>query len=536
MSLPIVAYGSFRGKAHNYALSVASKYNVKAIPMNDVEISQILIAQTVIFIVSTWGKGVFPENAASFFAKLQKSDEDFSNVNFTVLGLGSSKHKLYDQAGRDLFKEMESKKAKPLFSIYEVDARAADHGESEFVKWFRELESHLPLPKTATQITSSFTITESSENYQIVPPNNFQYAHILDSQILTGEDVRPIAHEYVMQLPDSIEAKAGDHIDILPRNDPEVVSKVISQLCLNGDAVYEIKGESLIPRLVSIRELFDQYIDLNGLPTQFMINSFRQYADEEGKAKLELLHNPDILFPYLQNTSVADFIEEYAQYGVPPLDILISCCPHTVPRTYSVASLPSPENRIKLITHDLEFGNNRHGLCTNYLSKVNSTSPVSVSFVKGIYKAEADVPMILFGVGVGVAPLLSVIEDRKSRGFKSPTFLLFGFRHENYIRPLTKILEGLKSEGSLTDIFYAFSRDHGTEKKYYITDALVDNKDVVWEAWKDPSAAVYYCGPAKGIPERLKDVLEQIIIEKTGVDAGAAAKTCKQHTWFVESF
>lgn len=542
MSSIIIAYGSFKGKGRGFANELALKYGIDAVPMNEVSIDQVMSAGICIFIVSTFGKGVFPENAEKFYANLQQSKADLSNVRYAVLGLGSSKHKLYDQAGRDLYKELQSHNAQPLCPLYEVDSRAADLGISSYLKWTRELESFLPI-SGSKGIKESFKLTQVSQNeYHQVPPKDYSYTHIVESSLLLSGSSTHTSHMYTLQLPENIKYLAGDHFDILPRNDENLVSKAILSLHLSAEQVYKVettRKDCLIPEIISIQELFGQYIDLQGLPTQFMIKAFRDAAEEnhnsEGKEKLLKLNDPDELTKFLEKTSVFEFITEFSVYGVPSLNVLVSVLPLMSPRTYSVSTAPNDENKAKIMVTDIVYGNNKIGLCTGFLSRADQKTQIPLKVIKGVYNQEQDVPMLLFGVGVGIAPLCSVIEDRRKRNFKSPTVLFFGWRHEDESRPLLQMIEKLKEDGALTDAKCGFSRDH-EGRKYYIYDLLNDNKELVWNYWKNPETAVYYCGPALGIPEKLKDGLEGIIVEKKGCSADEAAKACKKHTWYLESF
>lgn len=543
MSSIIVAYGSFKGKGQGFAREFANNYGIEAVTMNEVTIDQVLTAGICIFIVSTFGKGVFPENAEKFYSNLQQSKADLSKVRYAVLGLGSSKHKFYDQAGRDLFKELKAHHAQPLCDLYEVDSRAADQGISSYLKWTRELESHLPLPASSKDIKAQFNLTQVGQSeYKQVPPKDYNYAHIIEKSLLLSEGSAKTSHLYTLQLPENTKYLAGDHFDILPRNRDDLVDKVLSLLHLNPNQIYKFEAlekEYLIPDIISIHELFSQYIDLQGLPTQFMVRAFASAAENnnntEGKQKLLKLHDPNVLVNYLEKASVSDFIEEYAQYGVPPLNILITVLPFTSPRTYSVSTSPNEQNIAKLMVTDAIYGNNKVGLCTGFLSRANKETPVPLRVIRGVYKPEEDTPILLFGVGVGIAPLFSVIEDRKKRNFKSPIILFFAWRHEKESKILLDIITKFKAEGALTDFRCGFSRDHqGT--KYYIFDLLNDNKDLAWSIWQNPDSAVYYCGPALGIQDKLKDILEGIIVEKNGCSVDAAAKICKKHPWYIESF
>ena len=62
----------------NYATTIARSYGISAVTMNSITIEHLLQAQIVIFCVSTWGKGTFPDgvviagNPAKIIAKTEE--------------------------------------------------------------------------------------------------------------------------------------------------------------------------------------------------------------------------------------------------------------------------------------------------------------------------------------------------------------------------------------------------------------------------------------------------------------------------------
>lgn len=534
MSCPLVCYGSSKGKAMNYARIIAERYNTEAVTMNSVSLQDLAQSAVVaIFIVSTWGKGTFPDNAINFYNELQKSDLLLPSLRFAVLGLGSSKCRLYDQAARDLFRVLESRGARPLIPLSEVDARAADKGESVFIQWSRNLETHLPFSNIDDELHPRLTLEPEETCPEWEPPRGYMNATIVKSEVLSADGVKPVIFEHILRIDGLTGYDTACHIKVLPQNPPESVDKVITALHLNGDDAFRVTGEYPGPPVVTVRELFSQYIDLEGLPTQFMIHAFSRYSSGAGREKmLRLLSDNEFLTQYLSNTSVHEFICEFAEYGVPPLSVVASYCPEMMHRTYSAASAQGDDpSLIKIIVTRVGF-NGRTGLASSFLARCRERIPVCV--VNGVY-TPADTPLIMCAIGTGIGPMLSVIEERQARGVKSPCFLFFGSRHRAAIPGLVAEVEAHKASGAITDVFYAFSRDHG-ENKYYITHAMRENTDRIWEVWENGEATLFYCGPARGIPEEIKEILENVSMKKGCMDLAEATKFCKKHRWLIESF
>lgn len=70
---------------------------------------------------------------------------------------------------------------------------------------------------------------------------------------------------------------------------------------------------------------------------------------------------------------------------------------------------------------------------------------------------------MLVALGTGMAPVRAFIQERvaaKRRGEKTgPVYLIYGNRHKDTEYLYEDELQEYKSEGVLTDIFTAFSRD-----------------------------------------------------------------------------
>lgn len=77
-----------------------------------------------IFIVSSTGDGEFPDNGNNFYWFLMKSSKDnsdFSNVRFTLLGLGSSDYSTFMGVPNYLHKTLTKLKAKFFYNYGKAD-------------------------------------------------------------------------------------------------------------------------------------------------------------------------------------------------------------------------------------------------------------------------------------------------------------------------------------------------------------------------------------------------------------------------------
>ena len=219
--------------------------------------------------------------------------------------------------------------------------------------------------------------------------------------------------------------------------------------------------------------------------------------------------------------------------------------PTICPRLYSIASSPlHRENRLDLLVvlnqwHDANE-KKRTGLATNYLFGMRPGSMVAVQIRKGILQLPEDLesPLLMFGLGTGVAPFRGFLQHRHAlrvnEGAKlGPASLYVGFRHENHDFYLKDDYDMWKEDGVLSAVHPAFSHDNLEERGgriYFISDlieeqphdmvaALQLNSDLNSSNAK-PKPHVFYCGPAQGIPDKIQKSMEAAIAnnEAGGID------------------
>jgi len=379
-------------------------------------------------------------------------------------------------------------------------------------------------------------------------PIGYEYGVLISNTILTPANFLPSMHRYQIKLPVGMTYEAGDHVAILAQNDIEQVKAVLSALKLNGDDVLEVsttlpEGFNIIPEKVTIRQLFTQYLDLNGLPSRNLIRAFRQVCNNQFK-KEDLIAILDPTHPQKYNDLVkdissGDFMIEYSKYGIPPLEIIVSACSQIRPRLYSIASAPENTSKIiDLIITDVRFGPGgaRAGLCTNFLQRFGLTK-IAIHCQKGCfgYPKDPSAPMIMAALGCGIAPMLSLLQHRENlSGHIGESALFFGCRYRNTYPILDSILQDYVDIGSMNDLYVAYSREGTT--KTYITDLMLNNPDTVWKYWSNPKTEFYYCGPARGIPDQLHNILIQITMDKGGMTREEAEKFYALHENHIEAF
>jgi sulfite reductase alpha subunit-like flavoprotein len=142
-----------------------------------------------------------------------------------------------------------------------------------------------------------------------------------------------------------------------------------------------------IPPLLTVGELFYQYIDLCGPPTKKFLRDLPFYAiEEEDKNKLLALLDKDdkILSAYLADRTYYEMFEDFPSVTL-PMSILISIIPLIQPRVYAVASSPKQDpSRLDLIVRHERYttpsGRIRNGLCSSHLLSLHTMSMIDSHF------------------------------------------------------------------------------------------------------------------------------------------------------------
>ena len=551
--MPIVSFGSASGSSSRLARTVAGYIGTTPIALNMCGIQKMIKQGSALIICSTFGDGELPANAEKFYEQLKECTEDLSGLRFSVLALGSRDYPKFCIAGHMIDKLLVEKGAKRIAPVVELDASSPDKGEGEFEKWAPLVVTSLgfKMPEISVEAAYKLNIYEDEKDSihrKIMKPLGYQWGVMLSSTVLTPQNYEPAMHRYQIKLPVGMTYNAGDHVAILPRNDPEQVGQVIKLLKLNPKAVVKVDTSlpecyNTIPEKVSVEELFSQYLDLNGRPNRNILRAFKQFTNDNFiRERLTRILDPADIKPFedlMKDISISEFIFEFGNGGYPPLDVLCTSIPLIQSRLYSIASAPSGiSGAIDLVITDNIFGpdNTRRGLCTSFLRRFGLTR-LALRTQPGCfgYPKDPTAPIIMAALGCGVAPMLSLLQHRES--LKRPigdASLFFGCRFRNTYPILDSMLENYTDTDALQDLYVAYSRDGTT--KTYITDLMLQNPDTVWKYWSNPKTEFFYCGPARGIPDQLHNILVGVTMEKGKMSREDAEAFTNAHVHHIEAF
>jgi sulfite reductase (NADPH) flavoprotein alpha-component len=208
---------------------------------------------------------------------------------------------------------------------------------------------------------------------------------------------------------------------------------------------------------------------------------------------------------------------------------LVAALSKLQPRLYSIASSLRryPEQAHLLVTNVgfVSHGRARQGVCTSFLSgriEENTRVPAFIHSAKHFRLPEDPAaPIIMIGVGTGLAPYRGYLQEREATGATGRNWLFFGeqrraanFYHE-------KEMADYSASGLLTRFDTAFSRDQAS--KIYVQHRIRECGREVW-SWLQDGAYLYLCGDAERMAPDVDAAIHAVAEEQGGMSKEAAAE------------
>jgi sulfite reductase (NADPH) flavoprotein alpha-component len=423
----------------------------------------------VCIVTSTYGDGEMPDNAQAYWDALNsEAASRLENLSFSVLALGDRNYTQFCKAGA-LFDErlaaLGAKRIQPRVDC-DVDEEALGH------QWFANLmETLAPDSNTASAAAAAEELPGYSKS------NPFS-AKLKTNRRLTGESSAKETRHFEIVLEGSgLEYEVGDALGVIPANCPEFVAEILTESELAGDETIQLKdGTAMI-----LREALTSRLDLTPFNT------------------------------VLPATGIS------AQELVTPLRGLQH-------RLYSISSSPKAHPgevhlTVGIVRYELG-GRKCKGVCSTFLAERAQSVPVFIHKSPG-FRLPADTarPVIMIGPGTGIAPFRAFLEERRATAPNSKNWLFFGDQHVATDFLYRDELEALFSEGILTHLDTAFSRDQA--EKIYVQNRMLEHSAKLWE-WLQDGAHLYVCGDAKRMAKDVDAALVQIIKEQGNLSEEAA--------------
>jgi len=350
-----------------------------------------------------------------------------------------------------------------------------------------------------------------------------------------------------VQLPAGVSYRVGDHLSVVPRNDPALVDSVARRFGFQpADQIRLQVAEGRRAQLpvgdtVSVGRLLTEFVELQQIATRKQIQIMSEHTRcpvtkpkllayvGDDAASTERYRN-EVLG---KRKSVFDLLEEYPACEL-PFHAYLEMLSLLAPRYYSISSSPAGEASrcsvtVGVVEAPASSGRGVYkGVCSNYLAgrRAGDTIHATVRETKAGFRLPDDpsVPIIMIGPGTGLAPFRGFLQeraDRKAKGARlGPAMLFFGCRHPEQDYLYADELKAFAADG-VTELHTAFSRADGP--KTYVQHVVAAQKAQVWNLI-DKGAIIYVCGDGGKMEPDVKAALVSIYRERTGADASAGLR------------
>ncbi len=330
------------------------------------------------------------------------------------------------------------------------------------------------------------------------------------NKLLSGEgSAKEIRHFEFDLSNDGPDYEAGDALNVIPTNDPELVSAWLEHLGVSGDSAVAGKDESLESLLFSHFEI--------STPNNEFVKAVAERSDDDHLKHIVEHGDKEAMEAYLWSKDSLDIarLNPKAKFSADELVSLFKPLQH---RAYSISSSSklnegSVHLTIAAVRYD-SHGRNHGGVASCYLADRAGAGPVKV-FVspnKSFRVPENnDVPMIMVGPGTGIAPFRAFLQERQAIGATGFNWLFFGDQHAESDFIYREELKKMQADGILNRLDLAFSRDQA--KKIYVQTRMKEFAKELYGALEE-GGYFYVCGDASRMAKDVERTLHEVICEQ----------------------
>jgi cytochrome P450 / NADPH-cytochrome P450 reductase len=560
----LVLYGSNLGTAEELATRVADLAEVNGFATRLAPLDEFagkLPEQGGVLIFCASYNGVAPDNATQFVKWLrgEMPKDALAKVRYAVFGCGNSDWAAtYQSIPRFIDDQLSAHGARNVYARGEGDARSDLDGQ--FEAWFAKAA---PQAVKEFGVDSSFSRSADDEPLYTIEPVAPSAVNAIvalggaapmkvlvnsELQNKTGANASDRSTRHIeVQLPAGMSYRVGDHLSVVPRNDPALVDSVARRFgFLPADQIRLQVAEGRRAQLpvgdaVSVGRLLTDFVELQQVATRKQIQIMsEQTRCPVTKPKLLAFIGDDAASTERyraeilnKRKSVFDLLEEHPACEL-PFHAYLEMLSLLAPRYYSISSSPSGDAArcsvtVGVVEAPASSGRGVYkGICSNYLAgrRTGETVHATIRETKAGFRLpdDASVPIIMVGPGTGLAPFRGFLQERvalKTRGATlGPAMLFFGCRHPEQDYLYADELKAFATDG-ITELHTAFSRGEGP--KTYVQNLVTAQKDRVWNLIEQ-GAIVYVCGDGGKMEPDVKAALVAIYRERKGTDAEAAQR------------
>jgi sulfite reductase (NADPH) flavoprotein alpha-component len=493
-----------------------------------------------LILASTYGDGDAPDGVQPFYEQLcLEHFPRMEKLRYSVFALGDKHYQHFCKFGADLDAKLIALGANPICRRVDSDVDV----EQPFAEWKSAVLAQLgrndsPL-QSAAALAPPASASEPGQNSANAVPHkqtakpqfsreNPLLARLLDKRPLTRlASTKVTLHLAFSTEGSSLVYEAGDAFGVIPNNDPNLVAEILQRLGFNGN--------EQVPRpnggFTTLHDALLHNVQITRLSRKIV----QEYARRGNCAPLLKLLAPDqqlALEQYVSARGLIDLIVEFPGVIDDPADLL-AMLPRLTPRLYSISSSPAAHSGqihatvavVRYVANDRERG----GVCSTLLADRTSLSDRLPIYIQPNKKfrlpANPDAPIIMIGPGTGIAPFRGFLHERRALGHTGRNWLFFGERTSSSDFLYREELETMLSDGHLTRLDTAFSRDQAD--KIYVQDRILQQSRLFWQ-WLQDGASIYVCGDASRMAKDVNAAIRKVAEQEGGMSEERADEYLSQ--------
>lgn len=488
-----------------------------------------------LIIASTYGDGDAPDGVQPFYEQLcLEHFPRMEKLKYAVFALGDRHYEHFCKFGFDLDTKLAALGANPLCRRAESDVEV----DAPFTTWKGDVlarlndlalgRTHLPAPPSA-MVPSAPPVVAAIQSSKPAPATekaisreNPLLAPLIERRPLTQSKSPKLTLHLALAIEgSSLAYESGDSCGVIPKNDQILVAEIVQNLRFNGNEKVTV-GKNLA---TTLHDALTHHLVITRLSRKIV----QEYANRGKCAPLHDLLTPEhqaSLEKYVYDRGLVDLLAEFPGVIEDPAD-LVAILPKLTPRLYSISSSPLVHaGQIQLTVAVVRYESHnreRGGVCSTLFADRVSVADKLPIYIQPNKKfklpANPDAPMIMIGPGTGIAPFRAFLHERRALGHRGKNWLFFGSRSADSDFLYRDELEGMHSDGHLTRLDTAFSRDQ--EDKFYVQDRMLQSSTQIWN-WMQEGASVYVCGDASRMAKDVHGALCNIVEKEGAMSADGA--------------